>query len=339
MRKFLFLLCCGIAVLATGARCLAASPSGQTTSRLGTAVPRLTIDRSPLQVNGTDEGRSRIKPWSSYWFQKRQGRMIQHLRKYDALLGTQAARWEARATAKSTVQWAGYCHAWAAASVMEREPRAPRTVKGPNGRSITLSVADQKAWLIICNDYVESEQYGSKADASGDYRDINPDLLWKCLRTYVKQRGVPLLIDRDPSPAIWNHPVYRYRVTHRSFGPNGLRLGTMEIWMADDNVRPDVVGTKTMKKTYQFTFRLNGKALVAGSAKWYGHSQKDHPDFAWYPTVVKAKNPHVKPATVRRMLGGTRSSATVRRLPDRSSLGLVRGDGASDLVRTAWTER
>jgi hypothetical protein len=318
---------------------VAVADVAETAVRRTAQTPRVAIDRSGMVINGTDEGRSRVKPWSGYWFQKRQGWMIRHLRKHDMVTGKQAASWEARQKdPRTALQWAGYCHAWAAASVMEREPRGPRTVKGANGRSITLSVADQKAWLTICHDDDESDHWG-KRYPDGDYQDIYPDVLWKCLRTYVKQRGVPLIIDRDPGPAVWNHPVYQYRVTHRPFGSNGQRLATMEIWMADDQVPPSFVGTKTMKKTYQFTFRLKGKALVMGSAKWYGHSQKDHPDFAWYPTLVKAKNPYVKPTVVRRMLGGARSSATVRRVSDRSSLELFRTDDASDLFRTAWTER
>ena len=63
-------------------------------------------------------------------------------------------------------------------------------------------------------------------------------------------------MDIDPGPAVWNHPVYRYRVTHRPFGSNGQRLGRMELWLADDKVQPDYVGTRLLKNTYQFTFRM-----------------------------------------------------------------------------------
>jgi hypothetical protein len=241
--------------------------------------------------------------------------MLRALQKYDLLTGRQAAAWETRAKDPRTArQWTGYCHAWAAASVVEREPRAPRTVSGLTGRSQVLSVGDQKAWLTICHDQDESVAYGERYNGGpqNNAQDIYPDQLWRCLRLYVKQRGAPLIVDLDAGVQIWNYPVYRYRVTHGPHTTAGLRLGKMELWMADDNVHPNFVGTKVKKKTYQFTFRMNGKALVLGSGRWYGASRKDHPDFAWYPTMVRPKNPHIQTASVRRLLGARASSLALR---------------------------
>src|SRR5262249_11343835 len=162
---------------------------------------------------------------------------------------------------------------------------------------LTLSVGDQKALLTVCHDGDDAVPHG-KRYPKGDYQDIYPDRLWRCLANYVKQRRVPLILDTDPGPAVWNYPVYRYRITHKPQGPNGLRLATMTLWMADANVAPDYIGTGDRVKTYQFTFRLKGRTVVMGSGQWYGHSRKDHPDFAWYPTAVRPKNPHVHTATV-----------------------------------------
>lgn len=288
-------------------------------ARRAPVVRRVATGRqSSMNVAGVDEGQSRFMPWSGSWFPARKGGLLRQLGKYDQLTGKQSASWERRAKdPRSSVPWAGYCHAWAAASVMEREPRAPRTVTGTTGESLVLGVGDQKALLTICHDQDESEHYGERYNGAGDDpQDIYPDVLWRCLRLYVKQRGIPLILDIDPGSAIWNYPVYRYRVTHRPHTA-GLRIATMEIWMADDKVPADFVGTKVKKKTYQFTFRMNGKALVMGSARWYGASRKDHPDFAWYPTIVRPKNPHVSPAVVRRMLGFKNPSVAMRPAPER----------------------
>src|SRR5262249_8607090 len=157
----------------------------------------------------------------------------------------------------SAAPWAGYCHAWSAASLMEREPRRPRTVTGPNGRSMTLGVGDQKALLTIIHDGDEANLVGKRYNGAGDdMQAIYPGVLWRHLRLYLKQRGVPLVLDIDCKSPVWNYPVYRYRIEYRDFGSSGQKLGKMQIWMADDKVKPDHVGTLVKKKTYQFTFRM-----------------------------------------------------------------------------------
>jgi hypothetical protein len=309
-----------------------------TPARRTAVVRSSTPSRSIMNVSGVDEGQARFTPWSGYWWKARDGGILSPLRKYDLMTGKRSADWERQdKDPRVAPPWEGYCHAWSAASVMEREPRAPRTVSGPTGRSITLSVADQKAWLTICHAQDEATPYGTRYNGSGDDpQDIYPDLLWRCLRLYVKQRGVPLIVDTDPGKQIWNYPVFRYRVTHRPHSTPGVRLGTMEIWMADDQVPPNFIGTKVKKKTYQFTFRMKGKALVMGSGRWYGASRQDHPDFAWYPTMVKPKNPHINPTLVRRMLGARNPSVAMRPAPQRPA-DLLRVRGSNDLLGGSWT--
>lgn len=267
----------------------------------------------------TDEGRARFIPWSGYWWKIREAGMLRPLRKYDALTGRSATPYEARAKDRNTAAaWAGYCHAWSAASIMEPEPRRSRTVRGANGRVMTLGVGDQKAWLTVCHDGDDANAFGTRYNGPGDdMQDIYPDALWKYLRLHLKQRGVPLCLDIEAKAAVWNYPAYRYRVVTRPHGQADMRLARMEVWMADDKVNPDFIGTRVKKKTYQFTYRTRGGAIVMGSGRWYGTSRTDHPDFAWYPTTVQPKNPHVSHTTVRRMLGvdsrlvANRSLATV----------------------------
>ncbi|MFO0846111.1 MAG: hypothetical protein U0797_27640 [Gemmataceae bacterium] len=311
MRKAIFLFCYGVGLLSwwsIGARSWAALPERP--------------DRS-LEVGGVDEGRASFLPWSGDWLKTREARAIRALHKLDLLTGKQAAAWEARAKDPNTAcEWSGYCHAWASAAVLEREPRTPLVLRGATGRSVVLSVGDQKALLTLCHDQDEVEHFGEryKGSAEDDRKDIYPDQMWRCLRLYVKQRGIPLILDIDSGVQVWNHPVFRYRVTHGPHTTPGLRLGRMEIWMADDAVPPDFIGTKVKKKTYQFTFRMNGKALVMGSGRWYGASRKDHPDFAWYPTMVRPKNPHIDAAAVRRLLGPQPASLALTLAPRGSGL-------------------
>jgi hypothetical protein len=257
-----------------------------------------------------DQGRARFVPWSGYWWPVRRGQMIAPLRKYDALTGLHAAGWEARHKDRARAEsWFGYCHAWSAAALLEREPRQSFRAHGLSGRTVLLGVGDQKGLLTICHYSDPSNSFGKRYNGKpgDDYQDVYPDVLWKNLRLYLKQRGVPVVLDIDPGPSVWNYPVYFYRVTHRPHGSDGMRLGRMELLMADDAVAPDFIGTKVKRQTYQFTFRMREGALVMGSGRWYGASRKWHPDFGWYPTGVKPENPYIRHATVRRLLRGERT--------------------------------
>ena len=75
-------------------------------------------------ANTVEEGHARITPWSGYWWPHRQGALLKPLAKYDKVTGKKAAAWERKThpPGDNVPKWHGYCHAWAASSLMEREP-------------------------------------------------------------------------------------------------------------------------------------------------------------------------------------------------------------------------
>jgi hypothetical protein len=86
--------------------------------------------------------------------------------------------------------------------------------------------------------------------------------------------------------------------------------GHMKILMADDSVPPNYVGTRVKTKTYLFTFRMVGGSPMLSGSRWQGVSVKDHPDFAWYPTGTRPKNPEVDVSRILRLVStGRRASA------------------------------
>src|SRR5215467_9586847 len=130
-----------------------------------------------------EEGRAHFVPWSGYWWKTKEGKMLRPLGKYDQLTGKKARSWESRNKDRSSAApWAGYCHAWSAASLLEREPRASRWVSGSAGRAF-LSVGDQKALLTILHDGDDATLIGKRYNGPGDdMQDIYPDVLWNALR-------------------------------------------------------------------------------------------------------------------------------------------------------------
>lgn len=249
----------------------------------------------------TDSGQASAIPWSGFWWQHRSGGLTGPLGKYDQVFSTQAAGWEqANHVATATADWFGHCHAWSASAVSEREPQQP-TVSG----SVQFGVGDQKGLLAALHASDVANSYGDRmADGEGseDPQDMSPELLWKILQTFIKQKGIPIVMDLEAGDQVWNHPVYQYRVDFQNAG-DGWVNGVMQLVAADDNVYPDFIGTQPKLQQYTFRVRFVEGAIQVGSGQWTGASVQDHPDFAWYPYVAVAENPHVTTDQVAQVVG------------------------------------
>ena len=259
----------------------------------------LTVARPALGQK--DAGLAAQYPWSGYWWQHKGGGLTGPLSKYDQVFHTAASAWEYQKHVQvATLQWFGHCHAWAASSVLEREPRASRSVG-----SIVFGVGDQKGLLAACHAADVSNSYGDRyGDHAGseDRNDIHPDELWRLLQLYVHQQRIPLILDLEAGEEIWNYPVYQYEVEYAAEA-DGWQAGTMTLVAADDNVVPDYVGTQYIVRRYTFRVQFKDGALVLGTGQWTGPSVQDHPDFAWYPFVAAAENPDVDVDKVEQVVG------------------------------------
>ena len=250
-------------------------------------------------VNGfEDSARSKKGVWSGYWWPMRRGEILVPLSKYDQQHGKKSAEWERKnnPSGPNIPQWFGYCHAWSASAVLEEEP-----TKVIQSGSQNLTVGDQKGLLAISHTDDDAEFFGVRFEAGGDPNDIEPTELWAALKTYIKEKGLPIVADIEPGTAVWNYPIYAYKVVLTPQGAKGF--GTIEIWFADDAVGKDFIGLKACYKKYTFELQLdqNGQPVM-GSGKWTGNSVKDHPDFLWYPTKAKPENPEVEYVQVKKML-------------------------------------
>ena len=248
----------------------------------------------------SDLGTASTLPWSGYWWQHKSGGLTGPLGKYDQVEGTKAAAWEQDnhvLTAKEG--WFGHCHAWSASCVSEKQPTGARNVK-----QVPFGVGDQKGLLAACHGQDIANSYGQRFEdpAKDDPDDIYPDELWRVLQLYLKEKRIPLILDMDPGPQVWNYPVYQYEVQYKD-GGDGWFYAAMQLVAADDNVQPDYVGTQPILFNLTFRFKMQDGAVVAGTGQWIGNSKKDHPDFAWYPYVAVAENPEINVAEVSNIVG------------------------------------
>ncbi|MFH1923629.1 MAG: DUF4384 domain-containing protein [Planctomycetota bacterium] len=268
-----------------------------------------------------EEAASRHTPWSGYWWPIGKGEILGPLAKYDQLTGQGAAAWEHQThpPGPDVPEWFGYCHAWASASVLEFEPKEPRQVPGPPGSPpITLGVGDQKALFAASHALDVANHYGERfGDGQGpeDFYDMAPDTLWQLLRMHIKEQRLPIIMDLEAGPEVWNYPVFAYRVEYAPSGPGGLQTAQLSLWAADDAVPPDHVGVEIHFQTYTFTFLLRNGSIVMGSGRWIGQSLQNHPDFAWYPYVAMPENPHVEYGAVKQINGSTGSGPGSGTLP------------------------
>jgi hypothetical protein len=272
----------------------------------------LQLHLVPILRAQVDQGSVRNAPWSGSYWPIRYGQLISGpLRKYDRITGHRAASWEMQQNPPSqeVPEWFGYCHAWSASSVLDREPTRSRQARAADGATVQLGVGDQKGMLTACHTDDVAQHYGIRfqGEPGEDPSDIYPDELWRVLRLYIQQRGVPLIIDLEGGPQVWNHPVYAYRVDYRREGAGNRYSAEMSLWMADDAVPSDMVGIQVSKQTYYFSFQMQGGAPLLGSAQWVEPSRNDHPDFAWYPYIVRAENPEIRYDEVKRLVGAAAS--------------------------------
>lgn len=267
------------------------------------------VSADSLAAQQVDRAVAQHLPWSGYWWPIREGAILEPLRKHDRILGREAALWEARQypPTPDTPDWVGYCHGTAAAGICEKEPTKQRAAVALGGERITLTIGDQKALLTACHTADVADSYGDRfgdREGSEDRQDLAPDLLWQLLRSYVKERGLPLVLDLEAGPEVWNYPVYAYEVVYRASDDPQWQEATMSLLAADSSVPPDFVGLKPRRHTYRFTFQLVESAVVMGSGRWVGRSRDDHPDFAWYPLLAVPENPQIDCESVRKLVFG-----------------------------------
>lgn len=270
-----------------------------------TAPVMALLAAPPQQGPAIDKGKAEVIPWSGYWWPMTEGGMTDPLAKYDQITGRQAMMWQTLQHPFKTEDWFGYCHAWAAAAILEPEPLVPIVVSGLTGEEVTLTVADQKAWLAACHSSDIPVAFGRrfrKGDPEEYKQSLAPDMLWRLLQTFVQQHKVPLIVNLHPGGEVWNNPVFAYRVEYRRVNDDGDHVGRMILLLTDADVEPNFVGVQAFAKVYYFRCRMREGAVVAGSGKWIGPSVEDHPGFAWYPLVRRSENPYIHYPTVKKIL-------------------------------------
>ena len=275
-----------------------------------------------FSLPSTEQSTADKIPWAGYWWPLNQGQTAlgyyPHgapgpLAKYDQYVeakyggDSRAKEWElANHYMPGAPGWFGHCHAWAAASVLEDEPRSTLNKDG-----IIFYVGDLKALLTEC--YYSSMvdlQVGTRFEPSNfpshPYEDIYPNDFTIILRRWIKDKGAPLVMDFEPGPEVWNHPFYRYDMTFTPAGSNRVDVACT-VWHVKDGVHADHLSDVTSASVFTYTYYYwltvdAGGEIISGSAAsgWYSSR---HPDFLWHPAVPVQTNPYLNCQIVGEILG------------------------------------
>jgi hypothetical protein len=178
--------------------------------------------------------------------------------------------------------WAGHCNGAAAAALLEPEPQSPITTQG-----ITFSVADLKGLLV---DY----HFGDAAAWSfGDQGDLDPTDFQRMLLDWFGTRNTGFALTFDLGGGeVWSYAVYGFQT---EWAPDALQDDlwhvTTTVWLADTNVPPGFVGTRSYPDSSgkQFTYDLVGDPRHPTTGAWTGSSEAGrfaHPNRIWYPDPV-----------------------------------------------------
>ncbi len=323
----------------------AVSPAAQSEPENGIRAPwrpttpgrSVLADYGPLRVPtaGRVERESELKPWSSYFFPLRDPILFgdergeptsdSPLAKFDSAL-KRARLSEGSATQEEkqawdlggrwASSWEGLCHAWAFASLLEREPREARTWQG-----VTFSVADQKALLLKTYELAQPEvHYGVnfRVGPDADWTAIHAEEFHRFVQAELFEKGNPFIMDSDPTDQIWNYPVWYARSDYRVDAADATRvhvttrLAAAGLWDRSERDR-----TGSALHPFEYTYDLIGAPAADGFVEvvygeWTGNSYRlAHPNYL-IPMPQKLKreslNRYLSPQRVDQVLGRAPSS-------------------------------
>ena len=275
-----------------------------------------------VSLPSTEQSTADKIPWAGYWWPLNQGQTAlgyyPHgapgpLAKYDQYVeakyggDSRAKEWElANHYMPGAPGWFGHCHAWAAACVLEDEPREDLTRAG-----IKFYVGDLKALLTECH-YSDPVNFflGTRFDPTQHpnypYEDVYANDFTIALRQWIKERGEPLVMDFEPGPEVWNHPFYRYDMTFTPAGGNHVEV-SCTVWHVKDGVHPDhlsgVTSASVFTHTYYYWITVDGSGEIIPGPAASGWLSSRHPDFLWHPAVAVQTNPYLTTQKVGEILG------------------------------------
>lgn len=278
-------------------------------------------------------------PWAGWWWPYNEGGISEAAAKVDQALdtGNRAASWENRqhGEGRRAADWWGHCNGWAAAAIMDTEPKSSITRNG-----VEFGIGDRKAllseyWMESGSDFVGRRVWNSGDRTSAAFWDVVPAAFHLLLTNIVGRNRQSVILDRHTGAEVWNQPLAAYEIhpirpenylgSHPKYR-NLYRVNvTTTIWWLSDEVEPDDVtqdfdwkeNDHFEKRTLRYelwvdrplAFDANGKLVSSGNivltnngvgGQWKNGTGREalldtHPDFIWIPLSYKRSSGYKNP--------------------------------------------
>jgi hypothetical protein len=186
--------------------------------------------------------------------------------------------------------WAGYCHAWVNASILEEIDFITSAHQG-----IFFDIGDKKGLITLCHAGDQQINAYCSQDASVFHR---------YLLKYIGDNGVAIAADLSSSTEFWSYPIYEYdmELVPAVIYDQGqfIRVDDVicTIYYADDFVNPDYEGTRTLTETYYYRLYKDDSGSYT-HGEWTGESVGNHPESVWIPVSQSADNPYLDYDVIR----------------------------------------
>lgn len=265
----------------------------------------------------SSQGASNWTPWSGHWWPTQDGnnpnlfdaggplqlydQYVQATRGYNP--GAQA--WEAQnhSTDDPSLDWAGHCHAWAAASILTGVAPAGGVTR--NGVHFTQDQLEGLVAAVYYNPTYETLPGGVRSNTddpnAAEFKDMNPAWMHYLLEYYLSKNNYPFIMDTAAGAQVWNFPVFAYQSQQERNQDGSVDVNT-RVWFSD--AAAGEANTRYFFKDYTYRLWEAGNGQMDGA--WTGQSVNEHPDFAWVPTGKAeggGKNPLVDERIVEEILG------------------------------------
>ncbi len=249
-------------------------------------------------------------PWRGYWFPHSSGRMHidakSPMAKYDRFLKRRtqvnpgAQKWEKQNHRYTGVNWAGHCNGWAAASVLQPEPKHP--VADPfSGERFTVS--DIKA-LWMERDYCPKLAFfggRNRGRPTDNPSDISAREFHNVMTYFLGQLKKPVLMDYMATEPVENRVVSAYAMNVKQTGSNSFYVETtLKIHEYDKEPISEPGPAPFIERTYRYTIYTDDEGRVK-SGSWHSAN----PDFLWVPLAegnCDSTNPSVESFWIREIM-------------------------------------
>lgn len=222
--------------------------------------------------------------------------------------------------------WYGICHAWAAAAIMEPEPKCNVEKNGVLFRPYDIKALMSQVYdsaeinVVFCgarfdgpDSPADTDEYGRYTSASR--RDIGPGFFHLGVTNILGKHKKSFIVDVASDSEVWNQPVRSYEVVRMElvdieevsrqyfgtgyypFNNDAKYLAYTELalsWIDESGEDGELVATgrvddSTTTRMYYYFLELDAAHNIVGG-EWVDDSRYDHPDFLWLPTESPALN-------------------------------------------------